>query len=174
MRRLLILITLVVGGCKTMTPETTIGVATEVTGASQEATPEKIAAVKSMFQIKGIDKQMTGGFEAMLPIVDQQATQLQLTPEEMEEMRNICRDWFENDLDHQLIMNQLTLLYAETFTIEEIQASSEFYKSAAGQIFLTKSPELMKAAAQIGAKEAQRKQEKLVERLQLFLEQHQK
>jgi len=127
-----------------------------------------------MFQITGMDKQMTGGFEAMLPVVNQLSAQLQLNSEEAEELKTIYRDWFEHDVDRQLIIDKIIELYDEAFTIEEIQILTDFYKTPTGQKFIKQSPELMKAAAEVGMQEAQNKQCKLMERLQSFIEKRKK
>ncbi|MBM4152675.1 MAG: DUF2059 domain-containing protein [Kiritimatiellaceae bacterium] len=139
-----------------------------------ETSPEKTSAIKAMFQITGMDKQMTGGFEAMLPVVNQLSAQLQLNSEEAEELKTIYRDWFEHDVDRQLIIDKIIELYDEAFTIEEIQILTDFYKTPTGQKFIKQSPELMKAAAEVGMQEAQNKQCKLMERLQSFIEKRKK
>jgi hypothetical protein len=139
-----------------------------------ETTPDKTSAIQETFSLMGIDKQMTGGFDAMLPIVDQLASQLQLDAKGKEELKTIYRDWWENDIDRKAMKEMMVELYAKTFTTAEINELNEFYRSPVGQKFLEKAPELMKLGAEIGMKEAQTKQTKLMERLQPFLDKHKK
>ncbi len=106
----------------------------------------------------------------MLPMVDQVASQLQLNAQEKEQLKDIYREWFENDIDRKVIKEKMIKLYAANFTTEEINELNKFYSSPVGQKFLEKSPGLMKLGAQIGMEEAQRKQAKLMERLQPFLD----
>ena len=139
-----------------------------------ETTSDKTSAIQEMFHLIGIDKQMTGGFDAMLPIVDQLASQLQLDANGKEELKTIYRDWWENDIDRKAMEEKMVELYAKIFTTAEINELNKFYRSPVGQKFLEKLPELMKLGAEIGMKEAQSKQTKLLERLQPFLEKHKK
>lgn len=137
-----------------------------------EISPDKSVAIQEMFRLMGVDKQMTGGFEAMLPIVDQLAARLLLNETEKEELKTIYRDWWEKDIDRKAIKEKMVELYDKTFTTEEIKELNKFYRSPIAQKFLEKSPELMKLGAEIGMKEAKFKQAKLLERLQPFLEKH--
>jgi len=123
-----------------------------------------------MFQLVGIERQMGGGFEAMLPIIDQMSSGLQLDAKEKEQLKNIYRDWFENDLDRKAMKEGMVKIYAEAFTAEEVNGLNKFYSSPIGRKFLEKTPELMRLGAQIGMEEAQKKQGKLMERLQPFFD----
>jgi|TARA_B100001964_G_C13870141_1_gene438307 hypothetical protein len=122
-----------------------------------------------MFQLIDIEGQMGGGFEAMLPIIDQMSSQLQLDAEEKEQLKNIYRDWFENDIDRKAVKEEMAKIYAEAFTAEEINELNKFYSTPIGQKFLEKSPELIRLGAQIGMEAAQKQQGKLMERLQPLL-----
>ena len=122
----------------------------------------------------GMDKQLNGGFEAMLPMVDQIAAKLELNPEAKEELKNIYRDWFTTDIDRSLIKSKMVQVYANAFSKKEIDEVIIFYQTPLGQKFLKKSPELMKLGAQIGMKEGQAKQGLLLKRLEPFLKKHKK
>ena len=115
---------------------------------------------------------MVGGFEAMLPIVNQLSAKLQLDRAETEELKNIYRDWFDNDFDKFYISTQIADVYADTFTHDEIKSMVEFYQTPVGQKLVEKSPELAKISARFGMEEAQRKQKELLERLGPFIEKH--
>ncbi len=135
---------------------------------------KKNTSIEKMFTIMGIDQQLNGGFEAMLPAVDQLASQLQLDVNANEELKNIYRSWFDNDIDRVAIKSKFVEIYAEVFNEKEINELIVFYQSPIGKKFLKKSPELMKLGAQIGMQEAQSKQHLLIERLQPFLDKHKK
>ncbi|MCL1909299.1 MAG: DUF2059 domain-containing protein [Kiritimatiellaeota bacterium] len=45
-------------------------------------------------------------------------------------------------------------MYANAFTVEELKAANAFFKTPAGQAFITKQPELMKQGMEIGQKAA--------------------
>ena len=135
---------------------------------------EKNTAIKKMFRIMGIDNQINGGFEAMLPAVDQLASKLQLDAKEKEELKNIYRDWFDNDIDRDAMKREFIKIYAEAFSENEINQLINFYQSPVGQKFLKKSPELMRLGAQIGMQEGQSKEQLLIERLRPFFDKHKK
>jgi hypothetical protein len=140
--------------------------------SASELPADKAAALDDIFKAMDIEQQLLGGFEAMLPMVNQLAAQLQLDEEEKEELKSIYRTWFVEDIDRSAILGQMRTLYAEAFTAEELEDLNAFYRSPTGQTFLKKSPELMKAGAQIGMAEAQKVQHKLLEKLGPFIEKH--
>jgi hypothetical protein len=128
--------------------------------------------VEKMFKVMKIDEQLNGGFEAMLPVIDQMAAKFKLDSTGKEELLNIYRVWFNEDIDRTNIVNQMKELYTDSFTKEEIIEVTKFYQTEIGQKFLNKSPELMKLGAQIGMTEAQSKQAQLLSRLKPFFEKH--
>lgn len=148
----------------------TVLIITSASGVS--AAPATKASVEKMFDIMGVSVQMKGGFESMMPVIDQQAAQLQLSSAETEQLRNIYREWFEVDLDHEVITRNFVDLYASRFTEEEVQELIEFYQSPVGQKYLKLAPQLMKAGAQIGMREAQSKEHLLLRRLEPFIKLH--
>ncbi|MCL1046087.1 DUF2059 domain-containing protein [Shewanella electrodiphila] len=130
------------------------------------------AAIDKMFKVMNMDTQMNGGFEAMLPVIDQMSAQFQLNEAGKAELKQIFRTWFNEDIDRAKIINEIKALYSESFTDDELKAVTEFYQTPVGQKFLEKSPQLMQSGAQIGMQEAQSKQTQLMERVQPFLEKH--
>jgi hypothetical protein len=136
------------------------------------AAETKKESVAQLLDAMKIEDQMVGGFEAMLPVIHQLAAKLQLDQAETEELKEIYRDWFNNDFDKFYISTQIADLYADTFTHDEIKAITEFYLTPAGQKLVEKSPELAKLGARFGMEEAQRKQQQLLEKLGPFIEKH--
>ncbi len=128
--------------------------------------------IDEMFKVMSMDKQMSGGFEAMLPMIDQMTIKFKLDSEQKEELKNVFRTWFNEDLDREKMKNEFKRLYASNFTDAEIVKITEFYKTPVGVKFLEKSSHLMQQGAQIGMEEAQAKQAKLMERMQAFLVKH--
>lgn len=125
-----------------------------------------------MFRAMSMDKQFAGGFEAMMPMIDQMAVRFKLDNDGKKELKMIFRAWFNEDIEHSKVMNEMKKLYSQSFTDEEISQVTTFYQTSVGKKFLEKSIQLMKVGAQIGMQEAQSKQAKLVERVKPFLEKH--
>lgn len=128
--------------------------------------------IDEMFRVMSMDKQMSGGFEAMLPAIDQMTAQFKLDKQGKEELRDIFRTWFNEDIDRKKMIGDIKKLYSEAFTVEEIKEITKFYQTPVGKKFLDISPQLMQTSAQIGMQEAQVKQTQLMERIKPFLEKH--
>jgi hypothetical protein len=126
--------------------------------------------VDEMFRVMSMDKQITGGFEAMLPVIDQMTAQFKLDGQGKEELREIFRTWFNEDIDRKKIIHEVKKLYSQSFTNDDIREITKFYQTPVGKKFLEKSAQLMQSGAQIGMQEAQTKQVKLMERVKPFLE----
>ncbi|WP_337221055.1 DUF2059 domain-containing protein [Vibrio parahaemolyticus] len=129
-------------------------------------------AAERLLKVMKVEKQLSGGFEAMTPMIDQLANSLQLNKSETEELVNIYRDWFLNDIDRQRIIDELAILYSQTFSQQEIESMIVFYSTPEGQKFIEKAPALMQAGAQLGMQEAELAQPQLIEKLTPFLEKH--
>tara|TARA_B100001093_G_scaffold271174_1_gene259172 strand:- start:252 stop:731 length:480 start_codon:yes stop_codon:yes gene_type:complete len=140
------------------------------------ASPSKnaINAAEDLTRVIGIREQMLAGFDTMLPMIDQLADQLNLSDTERGELITLYRDWFKFDLDKEKIVSQIIVLYAENFTVEELEWLTKFYKSPIGKKTLEKLPLLMQEGAKLGMKEAQDKQPELNRRLQSFMEMYKK
>ena len=150
-----------------------IVVALLVAGPISGMAADKQEVVDRLLAVMKVEKQLSGGFEAMTPIIEQLANNLQLNATGKEELVNIYRDWFINDINRQNIIVEMASLYSQTFSQQEIELMIEFYATPVGQKLVEKSPALMQAGAQLGLQEAERAQPKLIEKLTPFLEQHQ-
>ena len=128
--------------------------------------------VEEMFRVMEIDKQMSGGFEAMMPIHNQMANHYNLDAAQRDELKEVFRSWFNNDLDREKIKNEIKVLYTQAFTNEEIIEVTNFYKTRVGQKFLAKNAELMQLTAQIGMQEGKAKEMLLMKRMDSFFEKH--
>lgn len=130
--------------------------------------------IERLFVAIGMDRQLIGGFEAMLPAMEHMASELELDDAGKAELREIYRSWFYNDIDRDAIRAQMITLYAETFSEQEVHEIIAFYQTPIGQKFLEVSPDLVKQGAQIGMQEGIDKQPLLLERLEPFIAEHRK
>lgn len=129
-------------------------------------------AIDEMFAVMNMEEQMKGGFEAMLPVIDQTAAQLKLDTKGKDELIGVFRAWYDEDIDRSKLIEEMKVLYKKRFSDEEIKQITEFYKTPTGMKFIKVSPELMKKGAELGMKEAQLKQGELMNRLKPLLEKH--
>ena len=134
--------------------------------------PGQTSSLEKLFSIIGMDQQMAAGFESMQPLVEEQAAQLQLSPIAEQELINIYKTWFSEDLDQKAMQEKIIQLYADTFSEKEIKQLIDFYQSPVGRKLLKEAPRLTQTGMQIGLDEARSKQYKLQQRLQPFLDVH--
>ena len=132
----------------------------------------KTESVEKLLQVMQMEKQMSGGFEAMMPIHNQMANHYNLDAAQRDELKEVFRSWFNNDLDREKIKNEIKVLYTQAFTNEEIIEVTNFYKTRVGQKFLAKNAELMQLTAQIGMQEGKAKEMLLMKRMDSFFEKH--
>lgn len=133
---------------------------------------EHIQSAQKLMVAMDAESQMVGGFEAMLPTIENMAVQMNLSATEMEELKDIYRDWFYNDIDRDKINYEIAKLYADTFSMQEINDIIAFFHSPTGQKLVSKNPHLAQQGAQIGMIEAQNKQQQLIDKLTPFLQKH--
>lgn len=132
------------------------------------AVQAKDDAVDRLFKAMNMQEQFNSGFEAMLPMIDQMAIQYKLDAKGKEELKNIYREWFDKDIDRNLVMSKMRKIYADAFSDDEIEKIIKFYQTSTGQKLLKETPRLMQLGAQIGMQEAQSKQQQLKDRLDPF------
>jgi len=140
--------------------------------AQAEPSAEAITAAKELTQTLGLEKQNEAGLATMAPMVENLAKRLQLNEAETVELRESYKQWFTQDLDQAKLRDEVTKLYAQTFTIAELKELNQFYLSPIGQKTVKAMPEIMQKSAMLGMQEAQSKQALLQERLKPFIEKH--
>lgn len=64
--------------------------------------------------------------------------------------RPVFQSFYDQYLSYQAIREQLIDLYAETFTLEELQQITAFYRTPAGAKAMRLSPELFQKGMEIG------------------------
>jgi len=144
---------------------TLLGSASAFAEASEEL-------VQKLFGVTNIEKQMLGGFETMMPMVNRIAKRFSLDAGEKKKLKAIYRTWYKEDLNREKLADQLAGLYQTTFTDEELRKMIEFYSSPTGKKVVTETPELMQKASRLGRQEAKSKQDLLMKRLKPFLQKH--
>jgi hypothetical protein len=135
-----------------------------------EPAAENLAAAKKLADVMGLKEQMSAGFSSMMPMIDQLAGQLHLDAAGKTELVGIYKDWFEKDLDQDKLRSNIISLYAETFTVQELDGLREFYLTPIGKKSLTALPGIMQKGAQLGMEEAKTKQQLLMSKLNAFIE----
>lgn len=138
--------------------------------SAQDAENEKsMAAAEKLFATMKIQEDLTEGFQASMSVMLQPLVQqLGLNEEQVKELNTIITDWWENDIDQEKIMKDFKLLYAESYTAEELAELELFYQTPLGAKTLALTPELTQKGMEIGMLAAQEKQAILMEKMQAF------
>jgi hypothetical protein len=113
--------------------------------------PARVAAARDLLEVTGVTKQMDGMVDAMSRGFAKGANA------DTSEAGKKLSDQFDSSMKKLLeykdqMITDFANLYAETFTVEEMKAVTDFYRSGAGAKFISKTPELMKKGAEIGMK----------------------
>ena len=131
---------------------------------------EKVVVASELIELMGLKDTTEACFNAMLPTLEPQFQQLGLGAEEREELIEIYRKWFFEDIDHDSIRDRTVAIYADAFTIDELNGLIDFYKSPLGKKTLKKLPELTQLGVQLGMDETNAKQQELFARLTPFFQ----
>ena len=119
--------------------------------AQPPADPARIAAARDLLEVTGVTRQMDGMVEAMSRGFAKGAGA------ENSEVGKQLSTQFDTGMKKLLeykdqMISDFAVLYAQTFTAEEMKTVADFYRSGAGAKFIAKTPELMQKGATIGMK----------------------
>ena len=115
------------------------------------ADPARIAAARDLLEVTGVTKQMDGMVEAMSRGFAKGANA------DTSEAGKKLSAQFDSGMKKLLeykdqMISDFAVLYAQTFTADEMKTVADFYRSGAGAKFIAKTPELMQKGAAIGMK----------------------
>jgi hypothetical protein len=117
--------------------------------------PARVAAARDLMEVTGVTKQMDGMVEAMSrgfakgANADTSPAGKQLSAQFDTGMKKLL------EYKDQMI-SDFAMLYAQTFTAEEMKTVADFYRTGAGAKFIAMTPELMQKGAAIGMKYSQK------------------
>ena len=104
---------------------------------------EVYVAVGRLFRVMDMESQYEQNIESMLDLQIQQAPQLR-------PYRDVMLEFFATYMSWKSLEEEVTELYAESFTADEIYEIIEFYETPVGQKALRLMPELSARGAEIG------------------------
>ncbi len=123
--------------------------------ATTTAAPERLAAARDLLEVTGVTKQLDGMIDAMKKSfaggakAEASETGKKMSAEFDAGMAKFMS--YKQDM-----MNDFAVLYAETFTAEEMKTIADFYRSGTGAKFISMTPELMQKGSVIGMKYSQK------------------
>lgn len=124
-------------------------------GTPPPVDPARVAAARELMEVTGVTKQMDGMVEAMShgfakgANADTSPAGKELSAQFDTGMKKLL------EYKDQMI-SDFAMLYAQTFTAEEMKTVTDFYRTGAGAKFIAMTPELMQKGAVIGMKYSQK------------------
>ncbi len=118
--------------------------------------PARIAAAKELMAVTGMTKQMDG----MIAVMGQ-GFRKGAQDRAGSAAANALGSEFDKHMQRMMsyrdqMLEEFAVIYAQRFTVDELNAVIEFYNSPTGQKFIAATPELMQAGAHIGIKYSQK------------------
>jgi uncharacterized protein len=127
--------------------------------AAQEAAPvdpARVAAAKELMDVTGVSKQMDGMIAAMAQGFRKGAED-NGSPAAADAATKQFEGFMAKLMSYrEPMLEEFAKLYAERFTLEELNAVTTFYRSPTGQKFIQEIPNLMQTGSQIGIKYSQK------------------
>lgn len=125
----------------TLAQTTSAPAAVTLTASQRKATEELLAAMQA-------EQNMASGIDQMLKMQLAQNPQLSAVEPEM-------RAFFAKYMSWPSLKEDMIQLYVREFTEKEMRSMTTFYRSPAGQKFIVKQPELVRAGAELGQRRVQ-------------------
>ncbi len=116
---------------------------------TSKVAPEKLEAARNLLAATNTDAQFT----TIIPLMFQQMRQSLPSPgsNKSEQIDQIFDEIQKQFLDRRSeIIDQIAVLYASKFTVEEMNALADFYRSPVGQKFIEAMPQLTSEAMVLG------------------------
>lgn len=117
--------------------------------------PARLAAARDLMEVTGVTRQLDGMIDAMSKGFAKGAG-----AESSEEGQKLSEE-FQATMKKMLsfkteMIDDFAVLYAETFTADEMKQVADFYRSGVGAKFIKLTPTLMQKGAAIGMKYTER------------------
>ncbi len=135
--------------------------------------PEKAGAVKKLFDVMKMKETMSATMSAGLDPQLQQMAQLGISEAGLAKMKEEMIAFLEEVMSWDAIEGELIQLYAETFSVDELNAISEFYATPAGQKMIENTPELTGKSMMLAQERVQANMGKLQARLLPIIQEEQ-
>lgn len=117
--------------------------------AQSEPAPENLQAAKDLLKATNAEAQ----FAAMIPLIFNQLRQIlpQPGPNDQQVFDQVFAEIQKQAIARSSeLIDQIAALYAKRFTVEELTAVSQFYRSPVGQKFVAATPDITGQSMRIG------------------------
>jgi len=134
-----------------------VGLVLSVAGVNaQEASRRAMA--EELLNLMNMQENIAKSFAMVKQMIPAQMEKMKQTmgqtnmPSKVSSQTDSMMDMMAQELSWDKMKDDYITLYAETFTEDEMKGIIAFYKSPAGQAFITKQPELMKRSMELSQK----------------------
>jgi hypothetical protein len=125
-----------------------------------------LAAAGKLIDLVKTRETMRNAYINSIDAVVRSAPPGQVTPAEINEMKQTTADWFDQELDWGVLKSKLEDVFVKSFTEDELNQLVAFYQTPLGQKTLTQLPIITQQALVVGRDYAQNKQSLWTARLQ--------
>tara|TARA_R110002072_G_scaffold72335_12_gene172943 strand:+ start:1847 stop:2338 length:492 start_codon:yes stop_codon:yes gene_type:complete len=138
---------------------------------AQAPSEEALVLARELLEVSGAADQMSGMMDILSPIIVQ-SIRSEVPSLSVEQQQDIARIFVEEfvALTPQTLEN-LAVLYAESYSAEDMQAAISFFRSESGQRFVAATPAIMEVAQRIGEAAGRQAATNAMPRIQSYLEQ---
>ena len=133
---------------KTLLIPVLVGVTLSASVSAQEYPPSHLEAAEELLIQVNTDELMDRAVDEMLQTQLAQNTSL-------EPFEDVMRDFFAEHLSWKAMREEMTRLYAATFTEEELREIAAFYRTPTGQKAIATMPDLMVQGMRLGQQAVQ-------------------
>ncbi len=122
-----------------------------VTARAEDSTATKTSLADQLIGLLNVDKNYDSTYQRMLKMQDSMADSQGLTPEQRQQRDLATQAALKVVKEYaswEAIKPTFVQIYADTFTVEELQGMIDFYKSPIGQKWLEKQPIVQTAVMQ--------------------------
>ncbi len=141
--------------------------------AQEEISEERKQKALEMLEVSGSKEALAQVREQVKIMMQQQFAQNakpEADPARMQAIQEEAMAWMDQFLTWESMQEMYVEIYAEVFTVEEMQAVIDFYKSEAGQKMLEKMPELVRKSMEVTQKQIMDKMPEFQKRMEEKLE----
>jgi len=137
----------------------------ESKASASDASPEHVEAIKALFTVMKIEETMSSTMGAGLDPQLNQMKQMGIGPDAIVKMKTEMMTFLEEVMAWDTLEDEMIQIYADAFTVDELNTITAFYETPAGQKVVSTMPELTMKGMMLGQKRVQDNMPKLQARI---------
>lgn len=133
--------------------------------AASGVSPEHVEAIQALFDVMNIEETMSATMGAGLDPQLEQMRQMGIGQDALVKMKAEMVAFLEEVMAWDTLEDEMIQIYADAFSVDELNTITAFYKTPAGQKVVATMPELNMKGMMLGQKRVQENMPKLQARI---------